>query len=656
MQNGMVEFPTGLNCENDIDGSIVMTNRLKCSRWLFSFGVLAFLLLPQGLSTFGTAAQDDISPEELKLVKEAEQARIQAIEKVRGAVVAIYSEIRGGGGSGVIFHPSGLVLTNHHVVAGAGVSGWAGIADGNLYRWKLVGTDPGGDVAIIRLLGNKPFPYASLGDSNRVKVGDWALAMGNPFVLTEDQKPTVTLGIVSGIERYQPGAGGNQLVYGNCIQVDSSINPGNSGGPLFNMQGEVIGINGRGSFMARGRVNVGLGYAISANQIKNFIADLMATKLVEHGTLDVRFGDRNGKVVCEAMYNEGVEIVDRGLELGDELVEFEGIPIRSNDQFTNLVSMLPETWPANVVFRKSDGTLKDVHVRLVGLPYKIRPPRRPAAPPGKGKDKGKKKEPTPEQKRAMERAKQMAQVMTTPAGTIRDEALNRENCDIVLQDMKDAIRTASGLKDRLLLINDTVFDAQDVRQGTQSIWIANDGRFRIVMDLDGLQTAFVFDGQKFWRTTGDGDWESISNLKARLTAEVIQVIALAELFTESPYSRYGKVLLDGSDKSQGRPAFRLKTIDESDDWFFVWANAAFETNNRAIRLSKVSPDLNADGKTGAVLFKQWQDYQGIQVPVRREFVSGLEEKLSRYAIAEKVDLVDQDPALFTVKNEKEEQK
>ena len=113
------------------------------------------------------------------------------------------------------------------------------------------------------------------------------MAMGNPFLLAEDQRPTVTLGVVSGIHRYQGGSK-NLLVYGDCIQTDSSINPGNSGGPLFNLQGEVVGINGRGSFEERGRVNVGLGYAISVNQIKKFIPDLLATKVSLHGTLDAK--------------------------------------------------------------------------------------------------------------------------------------------------------------------------------------------------------------------------------------------------------------------------------------------------------------------------------------------------------------------------------
>ncbi|MEM7457661.1 MAG: trypsin-like peptidase domain-containing protein, partial [Planctomycetota bacterium] len=236
----------------------------------------------------GEEDADTLTADQMQLVRALEQKRVEAVDQVIGSVIAIYGLDRSGGGSGVIIDPSGIALTNHHVIIGAGVRGWGGLADGELYRWDLIGTDPGGDVAIIQMHGRDDFPFTPLGDSDEVRVGDWALAMGNPFILTEDQKPTVTLGIVSGVKRYQPGAGQNQLVYGNCIQVDSSINPGNSGGPLFNLDGEIIGINGRGSFKDRGRVNVGLGYAISANQIKNFIPDLLATKLVEHGTLDAQ--------------------------------------------------------------------------------------------------------------------------------------------------------------------------------------------------------------------------------------------------------------------------------------------------------------------------------------------------------------------------------
>lgn len=613
-------------------------------RNFFQFLIVIGLL--QVISSQVRGQEKEVSDEEMKLILAAENARIAAVDKVIGSVVAIYGDVRAGGGSGVIFDPSGLALTNHHVIAGAGVSGWGGIADGNLYRWQLVGTDPGGDVAIIRLIGRDDFPFSPLGNSDKVRVGDWAMAMGNPFVLTEDQKPTVTLGIVSGIERYQPGAGGNQLVYGNCIQVDSSINPGNSGGPLFNMQGEIIGINGRGSFMARGRVNVGLGYAISSNQLKNFIPDLMATKLVEHGTLDARFANRGGKVVCEAFYNEGVEIVNQGLELGDELLEFEGYKITSNDQFTNLISTLPETWPANVVFKKADGEIKDVNIRLVGLPYKMKPPR--ARPPAK--KGGKKKEPTPEQKRALEKQKMMAKVLTTKAGTIRDIKMNRENCKIVTSHMnRSVLSSPNAVSGKTIVINDKILSADQAPIGTQVIRISSDGRFRIQVTEEGLTKEFVFDGADFWKQTASGEIQKLTFLRARLTPEIVQVVAYAELLKESPYAIFGDLQIDGGDKSQNSPAFRLKTIDTKSDWFYVWATIFNQNGDLDIRLSKASADLNVDGTSGGVCFTDWNDHQGIQFPNRRDFISGLNETLIKSAVADRVELVDGiDADVFTI--------
>ena len=118
-----------------------------------------------------------------------------------------------------------------------------------------------------------------------MRPGDWSLAMGNPFGLSLDFTPTVTFGLVSGVNRYQPPEGKGTLEYTDCIQVEASINPGNSGGPLFNMAGELIGINGRGSFEKRGRVNSGVGYAISINQIKHFLGDLKVGLDCDHASL-----------------------------------------------------------------------------------------------------------------------------------------------------------------------------------------------------------------------------------------------------------------------------------------------------------------------------------------------------------------------------------
>ncbi|MEX2213616.1 MAG: trypsin-like peptidase domain-containing protein [Phycisphaeraceae bacterium] len=330
-------------------------------------------------------AQESISDLELEKVRAVEKARIAAIQKVYHSVVAIYGMNRQGGGSGVIFHPEGYALTNYHVVAGAGVAGWGGLADTKLYKWKLIGMDPGGDLAIIKLEGPTPdhkFLHARIGDSDLVRVGDFVMAMGNPFILAEDQTPTVTLGIVSGVKRYQPGTGpgGKMLEYGNCIQIDSSINPGNSGGPLFNMQGEVIGINGRGSFEERGRVNVGLGYAISAEQCKTFIPEMLSTKTCEHGTLEAVF-DRYGgnETVCTSV-NLDAPIGKAGLQPGDRLLRFNGKAIRSTHEFTNEIATLPAHWPVDVVWERG-GKEFSAWVRLSAITYPKPPSRQPPVRP-----------------------------------------------------------------------------------------------------------------------------------------------------------------------------------------------------------------------------------------------------------------------------------
>ena len=205
-------------------------------------------------------------------LKQFESSRMDVIKKVAPAVVAVVT----GGGSGVLISADGFALTNFHVVAGQSPALKCGLQDGILYDAVLVGLDKVGDVALIKLLPkepNKPFPFAKLANSDKVQVGDFSIAMGNPFMLATDFSPTVTFGLVSGTHRYQYPEKG-MFEYTDCIQIDTSINPGNSGGPLFNMNAELIGINGRGSFDKRSRINSGVGYAISINQIKNFMGHL----------------------------------------------------------------------------------------------------------------------------------------------------------------------------------------------------------------------------------------------------------------------------------------------------------------------------------------------------------------------------------------------
>ncbi len=313
-----------------------------------------------------------------------------------------------GGGSGVIFDPAGFVLTNYHVVGkpdkgykpkdppeppdevveawrkktdgdegeedkfiaawqadwrrehqSSGASHYKnkkiGLPDGKLYEGVVLGIDPGSDLAVIRLLPKEEgqtWPHCSLGNSDALLVGETVLAMGNPFLLATDFTPTVTFGIVSGTHRYQEGGGNRMLVYPDCIQVDAPVNPGNSGGPLFNEAGEVVGINGRISIGDRGRVNVGVGFAIASNQIKNFLGDLVAGRHTEHGTLDMSawfMNSRDGKtrkrgVFVQQTFADSV-VKKAGVGLGDEITRFNGIEVRSANQLATLVGVLPAgTW------------------------------------------------------------------------------------------------------------------------------------------------------------------------------------------------------------------------------------------------------------------------------------------------------------------------
>ncbi len=584
-----------------------------------AFGVILLSLAVIVSNSSGSALipEDDesISAAQLQLVKALEQKRISAIEKVIGSVVAVYDEQRGGGGSGVIIDPSGIALTNHHVIIGAGVQGWGGIADGNLYRWKLIGTDPGGDVAIIQLEGDKPFPYTPLGDSDTVQVGDWALAMGNPFILTEDQKPTVTLGIVSGVKRYQPGAGQNQLVYGNCIQVDSSINPGNSGGPLFNLNGEVIGINGRGSFKARGRVNVGLGYAISANQIKNFIPDLLATKLVEHATIDASFTDRGGKVICSTI-NQDSPAAQKGLDLGDELLEFEGIPIINAHQYTNLICTLPEDWPVSLKVRDTGGNVKTIVVRALGLPY---------ARPRGGVPKPK-KDSTPEERKRIQRQKDMIELLAATPGTIRNTKVNQKYMNHVLHQWrsKDGLKREKEQPMSVLRIDDDI-SKEGKRIGSQSMWLSTKGHFRVEVIRDNSRDTYIFDGEKFGHQKDENDFKEMTLTQAKLALPVVQAASILATSQEKPFAAWGRTFLDGSDKALGTNAYRMKILDPDDDWFFYWLRMYDESGRPAPRITKASAELDCDQNDGGVVFENWEESSGWMIPKTRRTVFGLSE-------------------------------
>jgi S1-C subfamily serine protease len=362
---------------------------------------LALLLVPAALAGNLIAQQPTpVAP----AVLEAEARRIAAVEKVRPAVVAMC--VYGGQaiGSGVLIDPEGYALTNFHVTDSISPVMQAGLPNGVLYDAVIVGQDKVGDVALVKLLPKKegePFPYVTLGDSDSVRAGDWSMAMGNPFSLANDFTPTVTYGLVSGVNRYQPPEGRGMLEYTDCIQIDTSINPGNSGGPLFNMKGELIGINGRGSFEKRGRVNSGVGYAISINQIKNFLGHFYAGIDTDHATLGAvvetanEDGDLSRMVVRQIL--EESDAARRGIQPGDQLIAFAGRPLTSTNQYKNILGIFPKEWRLPVAYRRENQPRKDVLVRLMGnmdtpVEQPMPPMPRPSGPqrPDPGKEKAKK--------------------------------------------------------------------------------------------------------------------------------------------------------------------------------------------------------------------------------------------------------------------------
>ncbi|NOY42411.1 MAG: PDZ domain-containing protein [Planctomycetes bacterium] len=312
---------------------------------------------------FCTAVLGEVTPD--AAVLEAEQQRIETVQRASATAVAVFDSRGEGGGSGVVISPDGFTLTNFHVAAPCGTAMKCGMADGRIYDAVVVGIDPVGDVALIQLLGRDDFPYAELGDSDEVQVGDWAYAIGNPFLLADDFTPSVSYGFVSGVHRYQYPAG-TLLEYTDCLQTDASINPGNSGGPLFDAAGRVIGINGRGSFEKRGRVNVGVGYAISINQIKRFLAHLKSGRIVDHATLGATVAtEEDGRVVVDDIL-ETCDAYRRGLRYGDEIVRLAGREITSANALQNVLGVFPRGWKVPLSFRR-EGETFDIHVRLMGL-------------------------------------------------------------------------------------------------------------------------------------------------------------------------------------------------------------------------------------------------------------------------------------------------
>ncbi|MFA5180251.1 MAG: DegQ family serine endoprotease [Syntrophales bacterium] len=240
-------------------------------------------------------------------------------------------------GSGFIISRDGYIFTNNHVVAKADKIK-VKLSNGREYDAEVNGKDPNTDLALIKIKPDFDLPYVKFGDSDKLRVGDWVFAIGNPFGLDH----TVTAGIVSAKGRVI-GAG----PYDNFIQTDASINPGNSGGPLFNLDGEVVGINT--AIVAQGQ---GIGFAVPINLAKDVLNDLKAKGYVTRGWLglsiqdispdmaeNMKLKDRRGALVGQVFPGDPAD--KGGIKTGDIIIAIAGKPIQDTHELLRIVAALP---------------------------------------------------------------------------------------------------------------------------------------------------------------------------------------------------------------------------------------------------------------------------------------------------------------------------
>ncbi|MCE9606672.1 MAG: Do family serine endopeptidase [Planctomycetia bacterium] len=292
-----------------------------------------------------------------------------------------------GAGSGVIIDKSGVILTNNHVVRGADVV-TVRLADGREFKGVDIKTDPQTDLAIVRIEGAEDLKAAKLGDSDSLEIGDWVIAVGNPFGLEQ----TVSAGIISGKGR---SIGAAQRA--NFLQTDAAINPGNSGGPLVNLDGEIIGINT--AIASNGGGNDGIGFAVPSSLAKWIVPQLMSKSgAVERAYLGVgieqmnselagKFGVQRGTGVLITEVHPNTPAADAGLKEGDIILDYNGVKVHTPRELQEVVerTVLNTKQKANVL---RDGKSIVVEVTARALPKDFGRTARldPAEEPGPSKN------------------------------------------------------------------------------------------------------------------------------------------------------------------------------------------------------------------------------------------------------------------------------
>ena len=250
-----------------------------------------------------------------------------------------------GTGSGVIISPDGYIITNNHVINGARDLSIT-LNDNKIYKAKLIGTDEKTDIALLKIDADEMLPYATFGDSDQAKVGEWVLAVGNPFNLTS----TVTAGIISAKSRDLSGINSQSF-----IQTDAAVNPGNSGGALVNINGDLIGINT--AISSQTGSYIGYSFAVPSNIARKVVEDIMEFGDVQTGILGVNILNKNSEYALENGLNEidGVYVSDieensgasiAGIKNGDIIKKVDHIKI---SKFSDLSGYLNTKRPSDVV-------------------------------------------------------------------------------------------------------------------------------------------------------------------------------------------------------------------------------------------------------------------------------------------------------------------
>jgi serine protease Do len=322
-------------------------------------GVLATLILAAS-----AAAQDDP-------VKALEKRVQETARKVSAAFVFF------GGGSGVLISEDGWILTNHHVIAAPAMGPVqpdlppkveVNLQDAKRRFAEIRCSDPVGDIALLKMerAEGEKFPFITFGDSDKIEVGQQVLAIGAPFGIgartdpAPDGRhyPSVSLGIVSAVHRFQQQ-------YGDCIQTDAAVNPGNSGGPLVDLDGKLLGINGRILTRYMNRVNSGVGFAIPANQIRNFLPKMKeggTDRRIYHGrvdglVLDDQTNERGENLVTVRDVRRNTAAADAGFKQGDAVLAVNSLKVFSRYRFFGIVSTWPAESEVTVTVRRDDKTI-----------------------------------------------------------------------------------------------------------------------------------------------------------------------------------------------------------------------------------------------------------------------------------------------------------